>query len=164
MIASTSVKGARPKTTLKSLIGSGDRIGLFTLPLLVAGVVLNILFPQVFQVGGPPVGVQVIAIVLLVTGVVIWAWSVVLILTKVPRGELITHGPYALVKHPLYTAVALLVLPWIGVLVDTWVGAAIGITMYLVSRECALAEEAELSKRFGAAWDVYRNAVKLPWM
>jgi Isoprenylcysteine carboxyl methyltransferase (ICMT) family. len=47
----------------------------------------------------------------LIPGVTIWIWSVVLILTKVPRGELITSGPYALVKHPIYTGVALLVLP-----------------------------------------------------
>ena len=28
----------------------------------------------------------------------------ILILARVPRGELVTTGPFALVKHPLYTA------------------------------------------------------------
>jgi hypothetical protein len=47
-------------------------------------------------------------------GVTVWAWSAMLIVTKVPRKELITEGPYSLVRHPLYTGVALLVLPWAG--------------------------------------------------
>ena len=58
----------------------------------------------------------------------------VLILTNVPKGELITGGPYAIVKHPLYTAVALLVIPWIGFLSNTWLGAGIGIALYVGSR------------------------------
>ncbi len=39
---------------LKILVGSGDRIGLLTLPLLIIGLILNILFPSAFHVGGPP--------------------------------------------------------------------------------------------------------------
>ena len=74
-----------------------------------------------------------------------WIWSVVLILTRVPRGELITSGPYALVKHPLYTAVAVLVLPWIGFLFNTWLGALIGVALYIGSRIFAPAEEASKS-------------------
>jgi protein-S-isoprenylcysteine O-methyltransferase Ste14 len=51
---------------------------------------------------------------MLLSGVTIWIWSAVLILTKVPQKKLITYGPYAFVKHPLYTGVAFLVLPWVG--------------------------------------------------
>ncbi len=39
---------------IRALVGSGDRIGLVTLPFLVAGVVLNIVFPSLFTVGCPP--------------------------------------------------------------------------------------------------------------
>jgi protein-S-isoprenylcysteine O-methyltransferase Ste14 len=89
---------------------------------------------------------------------------VALILRKVPRGELITNGPYAIVKHPLYTGVALLVLPWVGFLFNTWLGAVIGIILYIGSRIFAPAEEAALSKTFGVAWDEYCNTVKIPWL
>jgi protein-S-isoprenylcysteine O-methyltransferase Ste14 len=139
-------------------------VTLFTLPFLVVGLILNVAFPPVFDVGGPPTALRVISIVVLIPGVTIWMWSVVLILTKVPRGELITSGPYSLVKHPLYTGVALLVLPWIGFLSNTWLGALIGIVLYIASRVSAPAEEAALSKTFGAAWDEYCNTVKVPWL
>jgi hypothetical protein len=38
---------------LKILVGSGRKIGIFTLPFLVAGIILNVLFPEFFGVGGP---------------------------------------------------------------------------------------------------------------
>ena len=149
---------------LKGLVGSGDRIGLFTLPFVVVGLALNIAYPALFDVGGPPTVLAVVSVAVLVGGITIWIWSVVLILTKVPRGELITNGPYSLVKHPLYTSVALLVLPWIGFLLDTWLGAAIGIALYVGSRIFAPAEEAALSRTFGARWVEYRSTVKMPWL
>jgi protein-S-isoprenylcysteine O-methyltransferase Ste14 len=149
---------------LRGLVESGDKIGLFALPFLVVGLILNIAYPSAFNVGGPGTVLRVISIILLVLGVAIWIWSVALIVTKVPRGELITHGPYALVKHPLYTGVALLVLPWIGFLLNTWLGALVGMALYIGSRVFAPAEEAELAKTFGAAWDEYSHTVKVPWL
>jgi hypothetical protein len=59
---------------LKTLVGAGDRIALFTLPSAVAGVALNILCPSVFAVGGPPPPLRAVAIVALAVGVVLWAW------------------------------------------------------------------------------------------
>jgi protein-S-isoprenylcysteine O-methyltransferase Ste14 len=161
----TRVLSGRTATlNLKVLMGSGDRIGLVTLPFLVIGLVLNVMFPAVFSVGGPPAALRVASVVVLLAGVTVWAWSVVLILTRVPRGELITTGPYAVVRHPLYTSVALLVLPWIGFLCDSWLGATVGIVLYLASRRYAPAEEARLAETFGAAWQRYRSTVKLPWL
>ena len=146
------------------LIGSGDKIMLFVLPFLAAGLILNIAFPSIFSVGGPPAALRLVSIAGLLVGVAIWAWSIGLILMRVPRGELITSGPYAVVKHPLYTAVALLVLPSIGFLANTWLGAALGVVMYAASRRFAPAEEASLAKTHGQAWTDYTQTVRIPWL
>jgi protein-S-isoprenylcysteine O-methyltransferase Ste14 len=146
------------------LVGSGRSIGLFTAPFLLIGLVLNILFPDAFAVGGPPRTLALISILVLLPGVVNWGWCVFLILTKIPRGELITSGPYAFVLHPLYTGVAILVLPWAGFLCNTWLGAAVGLVVYAGSRIYAVTEEEQLAKIFGAEWEVYRRSVKLPWL
>lgn len=152
------------RSTLQRLVGSGDSIGLLTLPILVVGVLLNVAYPSLFAVGGPPAALRVLSIAVLIPGLVIWGWSVALILTRVPRGELITSGPYALVKHPLYTGVALLVLPWVGFLFNTWLGVVVGAAVYLGSRLFAPREEAELAATFGAAWDDYVSEVRIPWL
>ena len=149
---------------LKTLLGSGDKIGLLTMPFLLIGLILNILYPDFFGVGGPSSISTVLSLIVLVPGLIIWIWSVVLIVMKVPRNELITHGPYSVVKHPLYTNVALLVLPWIGFLCDTWLGVVIGIVLYVVSRFFSPQEEKILSKTFGVVWDDYCKKVKVPWL
>jgi len=149
---------------LKALVGRGDKSGLAVGPVFAAGLVLNILFPEVFRVAGPSAALRTVSWIVLVPGLVVWAWSVALILIRVPRGELITPGPYAWVKHPLYTGVALLVLPWQGFLLDTWLGAAVGLALYLASRRFSRAEEEALAKTFGPAWDAYQTRVKLPWI
>jgi protein-S-isoprenylcysteine O-methyltransferase Ste14 len=149
---------------IRELVGSGDKIGLVMLPIVVVGVALNLAFPATFSVGGPVDPFRTISIVVLVVGVAIWLWTVVLILAKVPRGELITGGPFALVKHPLYTAVALLVLPWAGFLLNTWLGVVLGAALYVASRLFAPDEERTLAAKFGPSWRRYSDAVLLPWV
>lgn len=149
---------------LKTLVGSGDRIMLLTMPFLIVGLILNILFPPLFSVGGPSTALRVISIVILIPGVTIWIWSVVLLLTRIPKGELITYGPYSVVKHPLYTAVAFLVLPWLGFLLNTWLGVVVGIVLYIASRLFSPEEERALSQVFGAAWNEYCHTVAIPWL
>jgi protein-S-isoprenylcysteine O-methyltransferase Ste14 len=158
---STASTHRGPLVELRTLVGSGDRIALFTAPFTVVGVIANVGYPAFFAVGGPSPALWIVSLVALSAGVVLWAWSVVLILTRVPRGELITGGPFAVVKHPLYTAVSLLVLPFAGFLLNTWLGLAIGLVMYAAVRLFARAEERELARRFGKAWDAYAAGVKL---
>jgi len=149
---------------VKEFVGSGGKIWLLTMPFLVVGLALNILIPSLFRVGGPPFVLTAISIPILMAGVTIWIWSLGLILTKVPRRELITSGPYSLVKHPIYTSASLLVLPWVGFLLNTWLGAFIGIILYAGSRKYAPEEEGLLAQTFGARWDEYRKKVKIPWL
>jgi protein-S-isoprenylcysteine O-methyltransferase Ste14 len=149
---------------LKALVGSGDKIGLLILPFLAIGVILNILAPAWFDVGGPSAVLRPISIIILIPGVTIWIWSVVLILLNVPKKKLITNGPYSLVRHPLYTGVALLVLPWLGFLFNTWLGVVIGTVLYVGSRIFAPEEESSLLRSFGPAWADYLRKVWIPWL
>jgi protein-S-isoprenylcysteine O-methyltransferase Ste14 len=157
-------KAAGLRDTIRNLVGSGDRIMLFTLPFVAVGVVIQHLAPSLLSIDGSWMPLRVLALVVLGVGLVVWAWSVALILTKVPRGELITSGPYAVVKHPLYTSVALLVLPAAGILLNTWLGVVIGLGLYLASRRYSPDEESALEAKFGAAWEAYERRVLLPWL
>jgi len=149
---------------LKTLVGSGDRIALFAVPFILAGVVLAVVSPSVVDVGGPPTWLRVLSVAVLIPGLTIWIWSVVLILRNVPRGRLITGGPYAWVRHPLYTSVALLVLPWVGFLLDTWLGVMLGAALYVGARMFATDEDDALARTFGQAWRDYDRNVKLRWL
>ncbi|MCU0509876.1 MAG: hypothetical protein MUC34_16110 [Anaerolineae bacterium] len=149
---------------LKRLVGAGDKVMLVALPFLVIGLILNILRPEWFSVGGPPAWLRTLSIVVLIPGVILWLWSVALVLLRVPRGQLITGGPFALMRHPLYTSVGLLVLPWVGFLLDTWLGVVVGLALYLGTRLFASEEDAALKREFGSKWEAYSHHVALPWL
>ena len=148
---------------LKILVGSGDRIMSLTLPFLVIGILSNILWPRVFVLGFGTGGLAA-GIVLLVVGVPIWLSSVALVLIYVPKKRLITNGPFALFLHPMYTAVSLLVLPGVGLVLDTWVGAGIGVVLYVASRIYSPREDEILEKFFPTEYPAYRKRVILPWL
>ncbi|MGB7536921.1 MAG: isoprenylcysteine carboxylmethyltransferase family protein [Anaerolineales bacterium] len=150
--------------TLKRLVGSGDKIGLLASPFIIIGLGLNIWKPNWFSVGGPSDILKIISIIILIPGIISWAWSVYLILTKVSEKKLITTGPYALVKHPLYTGVAFLVLPWFGFLCNSWLGIIVGGTFYAGRIIFGPDEERKLSAEFGVEWDKYVKKVIIPWL
>ncbi|MFO7674163.1 MAG: methyltransferase [Lutibacter sp.] len=149
---------------LKILVGNGRKIGLFTLPFLIAGIPLNVISPEFFSVNGTSGLLFWISLLFLIVGGINWIWTVMLILTKIPRKQLITTGPYAIVKHPLYVGVALLVLPWAGFMFNTWLGVVIGIVVYIGSRIFSPEEEKLLSRIFGIEWENYSKKVKFPWI
>lgn len=154
----------RRRRSLKALVGSGDKIMLFLLPFLVIAVGLGYLYPSASAVPEMSLAVRAFVWAALAIGVTMWLWSVALILAKVPKGELITSGPFALVKHPLYTAVSLLVIPAVGLLLGSWLGLVIGVPMYVGARRYAPAEEKDLARTFGAEWYGYCERVKIPWL
>lgn len=149
---------------IRSLVGAGDKIGRLLLPLLVAAVAVSIWLPEVSSLGGLSDGPRTMWMAVLAVGVVLWLWSVVLILTRVPKGELITTGPFSLMKHPLYTSVGLLVLPFGGLLLNTWMGVVLGVVLYAAARMYAPEEEEQLAATFGTEWDRYMREVRMPWL
>jgi protein-S-isoprenylcysteine O-methyltransferase Ste14 len=148
---------------VKVLVGSGDRVMGLTLPFAVIGIAANVLWPSVFRMGFGWPGL-IVGLALLVIGVPTWLGSVAQILIHVPRKELITTGPFAIIKHPLYTSVALLVIPGCGLLFDTWVGFAIGAILYASTRIFAVREEELLAKYFPTEYPAYLAKVRIPWL
>ena len=148
---------------VKALVGSGDRVIGLWLPFAVVGILANLLWTSSFIMGFGNGGL-VAAMILLVIGLPLWITSIVQVLVLVPKGRLITTGPYALMLHPLYTSVALLVIPGCGLLIDTWLGFALGALLYVSSRIFSPREEATLASTFGSEYTAYRNKVLLPWL
>ena len=148
---------------LKVLVGSGDRVMGLTLPFALIGIAANLAWPSVFRIGAGS-AILIVGVALLVLGVPLWLTSVVQILVNVPKKRLITGGPYRLMLHPLYTSVAILVIPGCGLMFDSWVGIAIGAVLYVSSRIFSVKEEELLAKYFPADYPAYRAKVILPWL
>jgi protein-S-isoprenylcysteine O-methyltransferase Ste14 len=150
------------RAQIKMLVGAGDRIMAHVAPVALGGLAANLLWPSVFRMGLGAAGL-VVGGLLVAIGIPLWLTSAIQILVVVPKGKLITRGPFALVLHPLYTSVALLVIPGFGLLFDSWLGFVVGLVLYAASRLFAPSEERELAARF-PEYPAYRARVLLPWL
>lgn len=59
-------------------------------------------------------------------------------------------------------AAGVLVLPWAGFLLDTWLGAMLGLVLYAAARRYAPQGEAALAAAFGSEWSDYSSRVLIP--
>jgi protein-S-isoprenylcysteine O-methyltransferase Ste14 len=83
-----------------------------------------------------------------------------------PDHELIRSGPYAIVRHPVYSSMFLLMLAT-GLLLSRWPLFLLAIALYMVGTEIRIhAEEGLLRRRFGAEFEEYRRKVPayLPYL
>jgi protein-S-isoprenylcysteine O-methyltransferase Ste14 len=148
---------------IKILVGAGDKIMLFTMPFAVSGIVLNILYPHFFQLHLDLIGIF-IGSILLAVGIPFWIFSVVQMIQYVPQNKLITKGAFGVILHPIYTSVAILIIPGLGFMFDTWIGLPIGAILYIISRIFRRKEEKNLYSIFGEEYQTYRLKVLIPWL
>jgi protein-S-isoprenylcysteine O-methyltransferase Ste14 len=148
---------------IKKIFGSGGKITGFTLPFAVAGIILNVLYPQWFKMNTGLTGI-IIGSVLLCLGIPFWLISDFLMLKYVLQDKLITKGPFSLVLHPIYTSVALLVIPGLAFVFDTWVLLLIGVILYIISRIFRREEDKKLKGIFSKEYEIYRSKVIIPWL
>ena len=148
---------------VKRIVGTGDKIIGLTIPFALVIIVLNILYPQYFQLHSGLVGI-IIGTTFLIIGIPFWFVSVVQILIYIPKNKLITKGPFSILLHPIYTSVAIFVIPGIGFIFDTWAGLGIGAILYIISRFFRVQEEKALHSIFSEEYRTYRSKVILPWL
>ena len=85
-------------------------------------------------------------------------WRIQAVVTDEHR--LVTSGPYALVRHPIYGGL-LGMLFATGILVSGWTATLVAAGVYVVGTEIRVrAEDALLARHFGAEFDRYGRAVK----
>jgi protein-S-isoprenylcysteine O-methyltransferase Ste14 len=73
--------------------------------------------------------------------------------------ELVTSGPYRIVRHPIYTSMLCIFLGT-GVLVAPWWLLLISIAIFLAGTEIRVhVEDSLLSSRFGDRFDIYKQSI-----
>ena len=125
---------------------------------IAAGVVLQRLMP--LRLGGPHFLVRTIGAASLGTGgaLVTWAWLAARSTRLARPDALVTAGPYALSRNPMYVGWSLLHLGVGLVRDDAWTVAALPAASGAVHRG-VLREEGVLSASFPAEFSQYRLSV-----
>ncbi len=98
-------------------------------------------------------------IVLLLLGVPMWAIAVWTIVRAFSRGVLVTSGVYGLVRHPIYSALIVFILPGIALLCRSWPMLLASLVAYIIFKMLIKREDRYLEENFGKEYLDYRGRV-----
>ena len=125
--------------------------------------------------GGWPVSraiVAVLAAAFAIAAFVIMAWAIRTLgrqwsfSARVVEGhQLVTHGPFAIVRNPIYASLGLLLIAE-GLVVATPLRLFFALALYLAGTLMRIRAEEELMRAtFGDGWEQYRRRVPalIPW-
>lgn len=82
------------------------------------------------------------------------------------QDRLATAGPYRLCRHPMYSALILLMLPGVGLMSHSWLIMANVLVAYLAFKLLIKREDRKLEAAFGQAYLDYRARTNeiVPWV
>jgi len=103
----------------------------------------------------PGVWRTVVGALLVSAGLLLWVPALVQLHTGFTDGRLVTGGAYGICRHPIYAAWAVLIVPGVGVLANTWLSIVLGAAMAAMLRALVRDEEQWLARRFGPSHSAY---------
>ena len=133
---------------------------------LLAGIALQHAAPLGWPVLLPPTVTRGVGAVMVIAGLSLDLWALATlhrartnILPHRPAERLVTHGPFALSRNPIYVGYTLLTAGLGLVLSNPWLMAAAVIAALATDRLAARREESHLAARFGEAFIAYAARV-----
>jgi protein-S-isoprenylcysteine O-methyltransferase Ste14 len=92
-------------------------------------------------------------------GLPLWAAGGRTVMRAYNQDELMTTGPFALVRHPLYSSLIVLILPGLAILIQCLPLFGASLVGYAVFKSLIGREDDYLRERFGQAYEEYRARV-----
>jgi len=142
-----------------NLVGQGGKIILFTLPALVAAIVVDVYLPRIAALPRMFNFIKPVGYVLLVPGLILWAAAVLQLMTGFSKGQLVTTGAYGVVRNPIYSSMTFFVLPAVALLTLTWVYFVVSVFLYVGVMIFIREEERQLTKAFSREYEDYLATV-----
>ena len=138
-----------------TIIGQGGKIILFTLPSLIAAILVHIYFPQIAALPESIGFIQPAGYLLLLPGLILWGAAVIQLMTGFSNGKLVTTGAYSVVRNPIYSSVTFFILPGLALMTLTWVYFVPSVFLYIGVMIFIGKEEQQLTKTFGKQYEDY---------
>ncbi len=142
-----------------NIVGQGGKIILFTLPSLIAAILVQTRFPEIARLPESIRIIQPLGYLVLFIGLVFWGTALVQLLVGFPKGKLITSGAYGVVRNPIYSSAAFFLLPAVSLLTFTWVYLAASAFLYAGVMIFIGKEEKQLATAFGKKYEDYLASI-----
>ena len=142
-----------------NIVGQGGKIILFTLPSLIAAILVHTYLPQIAALPESISFIKPVGYLLLPLGLILWGTAVIQLMTGFSKGKLVTTGAYGVVRNPIYSSVTFFILPAAALLTLTWVYFVASVFLYVGVMIFIGKEERQLTKAFGKEYEDYMARV-----
>jgi len=135
----------------------------FSIVAVLSGILtgwLTRLFPDEFVISCIPYWILIVlGVGFLVVGIVIYVYSLRIFNRGYRKQQLVTSGPYSVVRHPIYATWILLICPGFILLFRSWLMFLVSVVAYISFKAYIHKEDDYLKNKFGQAYSDYRSKV-----
>ncbi len=142
-----------------NLVGQGGKIILFTLPSLIAAILVDTYLHPIAALPESIGFIKPVGYILLLLGLILWGSAMFQLITGFPKGKLVTTGAYGVVRNPIYSSVTFFILPAVTLLTLTWVYLVASVFLYAGVLIFIGPEEKQLTRVFGKQYEDYMARV-----
>lgn len=146
--------------TTMTLGGIGPRLALLCAPYIVLALVVRHRDPALWDLGVLDAPwARALGLVWLAAGLLFWLCSAVVFLRHFKSGRLITRGPFALCRNPIYASIIVFIVPALALLLHSGLVLSISAVLYLGFKISIHGETRALARRFGEEYAQYARSV-----
>lgn len=137
--------------------GVGPKIGRILIPWWAITIILSLTTESFRFTSERSMALSIVGAAYLVFGLVFYFTSVKLLLKGLKEGKLVTKGTFFLCQNPLYVSFVLMLIPAIGLLLNSWLALTTSVFGLILMKVYVSNEYQELEKFFGEEYLQYKK-------
>jgi protein-S-isoprenylcysteine O-methyltransferase Ste14 len=146
--------------TSMTLFGCGPKLALLCLPYVILSLIVMYRYAEFSDLRFLDFPyVKVFGFVWMVLGIIYWMYSAIFFLKYFKPGTLLTKGPFALCRNPIYSSLIVFVIPSLALILHSGLIFSISLVLYLGFKISIHGETILLRRIFGEEYDIYERSV-----
>jgi protein-S-isoprenylcysteine O-methyltransferase Ste14 len=146
--------------TSMTLFGCGPKLALLCLPYVILSLIVMYKYPEFLDLGFLDFFyIKVLGFVWLGLGIIYWMYSAIFFLKYFKPGNLITQGPFALCRNPIYSSIIVFIIPSLALVFHSGLVLSIALVLYIGFRISIHGETNVLRRIFGEKYEIYEKTV-----
>jgi protein-S-isoprenylcysteine O-methyltransferase Ste14 len=140
--------------------GVGPKLALLSLPYIILSLIVMFKYPEFFDIkllDFP--GIKMLGFVWSGLGICFWIYSAIFFLKYFKPGVLITKGPFALCRNPIYSSLIVFIIPSLALIFHSGLILSIAVVLYLGFKISIHGETIVLRRIFGEEYEKYAKSV-----
>jgi protein-S-isoprenylcysteine O-methyltransferase Ste14 len=146
--------------TSMTFFGCGPRLALLSLPYVILSLIVMCKYPEFFDLRFLDFSsAKIFGFIWLGLGVIYWMYSAIFFLKHFKPGKLITQGPFALCRNPIYSSIIVFIIPSLSLIFHSGLTFSISLVLYIGFRISIHGEANVLRRIFGEDYEIYEKSV-----